>query len=179
MTLEDVAGALRAYPGFIPGLILLGAGGLVLNRPIRARLGVSSAMAAGLALSVGLILAATLMPGGDPPHTGATCDLSRMGLAPLAAILSIGAVSLNIALFVPLGVVVGLQARSRTKLLVLIAAVALPFLIESAQLLVTPLERKCQSADVFDNLTGLALGVAGGALAGWLARRTKEPPVFR
>ena len=41
----------------------------------------------------------------------------------------------------------------------------LPLLIEVGQLLITPLDRACQSADVFDNLTGLVLGFALGAIA--------------
>jgi hypothetical protein len=43
-------------------------------------------------------------------------------------------------------------------------AAALPFLIEGVQFFVgAPIGRACQSADVFDNLTGLLLGYVGGA----------------
>jgi hypothetical protein len=48
-----------------------------------------------------------------------------------------------------------------------LTAVALPFAIEATQLVVTSLDRACQSADVSDNLTGLALGV----VAGWFVWR--------
>jgi hypothetical protein len=34
--------------------------------------------------------------------------------------------------------------------------------------LLTPLNRSCSSADVVDNLTGLAAGFALGSAAGWL-----------
>ena len=42
-------------------------------------------------------------------------------------------------------------------------AAALPFLIEGIQFFGAPIGRECQSADVFDNLTGLLLGYVGGA----------------
>jgi len=70
---------------------------------------------------------------------------------------------------VPLGVVIGLLPCSRRKAALLVAAVALPFVVEGLQLVVTALDRACESADVADNLTGLVLGVALGSLAGWMA----------
>jgi hypothetical protein len=48
--------------------------------------------------------------------------------------------------------------------------VALPFAIEGFQLVVTPLGRACQSADMVDNLTGLVLGLGAGWVAGTLWR---------
>jgi hypothetical protein len=46
---------------------------------------------------------------------------------------------------------------------VALVAVLSPFAIETAQLLLPVLGRGCQSADVFDNLTGLVLGGLIGA----------------
>ena len=45
----------------------------------------------------------------------------------------------------------------------------LPASIELIQLLVPPLGRECQSADVIDNLTGLVVGLAAGVVARLLA----------
>ena len=84
---------------------------------------------------------------------------------------------LNVLLFMPLGVSIAFMPRSRLKVAVLVAAIALPFAIETTQLLLPILDRGCQSADVIDNLTGLVLGLAGGSVAGLLAgavyRRTR------
>jgi hypothetical protein len=49
-----------------------------------------------------------------------------------------------------------------------VAAIALPFAIETTQMVVPVIERGCQSADVFDNLTGLAVGLAIGTIGRWL-----------
>jgi len=73
---------------------------------------------------------------------------------------------LNVVFFVPLGVVIGLAPRTTRKVALILAAGLLPFVIESTQLLVPALARSCESADVFDNLTGLAVGlVTGPAIA--------------
>jgi hypothetical protein len=171
MTYDDFVRSLRDYPGFLPGLVLAGAGGLLLGPPVGHRIGARRILASALIVSVGLIVAATLTPGADPPHAGAGCDLSRLGPAPLSEITSIGNVSLNILLFVPLGFVLGLLERSRIKAILILGAIALPVMIESIQLVVAPLDRACQSADVADNLTGLLFGLAAGSFGGWLAGR--------
>jgi glycopeptide antibiotics resistance protein len=72
-------------------------------------------------------------------------------------------------MFVPLGVMISLVPRSRRKAAIVVAAIALPFAIETTQMLLPVLDRACESADVIDNLTGLVLGFAGGSVAGWLA----------
>ena len=61
--------------------------------------------------------------------------------------------------------------RSPYRAPILIAAVILPFAVEAFQLVVTPLGRACQSADVFDNLLGLVVGLGVGSLIGWIGRR--------
>lgn len=57
----------------------------------------------------------------------------------------------------------------------LAAAVALPFVIEATQLLVPSLGRACESADVVDNLTGLVLGLAAGAVVARFAPTLGRP----
>jgi hypothetical protein len=68
------------------------------------------------------------------------------------------------------GVAIGLFPRSRRTAAVVIAAIALPFAIETIQLLLPVLDRACESADVVDNLSGLGIGIGGGVVAGWLGR---------
>jgi glycopeptide antibiotics resistance protein len=79
-------------------------------------------------------------------------------------VLELGDVALNILMFIPLGVVMTLAPRSVPKAALLCGALALPFIIEVTQLFVTPLDRACQSADVIDNETGLAIGVIVGGI---------------
>jgi len=160
-------------PWFLPGvaisvLIALAAGGRV-----GRALGTRRAVAMALIVSLGIILSATLTPLRgflDVGGVGAgPCDFSRIGLAPLRELLRLGDTSLNILLFVPLGLSLAFLPRRRRTALVIAGAIALPFVIELAQLLVPLLDRGCQSADVVDNLTGLAIGFGAGLVAAWLA----------
>jgi glycopeptide antibiotics resistance protein len=133
-------------------------------------------------LALGVILSATLSPlekEFQGPDGSGTCDLSRIGLPSLAELATPNTdVAANILLFIPLGVSIGLIPGSRRKVAVFVGVLALPVMVESVQLLVTPLHRGCQSADVIDNLTGLAIGlVVGTALRRYVpsVRREVEP----
>jgi hypothetical protein len=53
----------------------------------------------------------------------------------------------------------------------LAAAISLPFVIEAIQRQALVLNRSCQSADVVDNLAGLAIGLVIGALLGYAGSR--------
>ena len=126
-----------------------------------------------LLVSVGVILAATMTPlevgnGPDLSHPG-SCDLSRIGPPSPGQFPWPGDVLGNMVMFVPLGFAIALVPRSHRKAAVLILAVALPFVIEATQLLVTPLGRACESGDVVDNVTGLFIGLAAGAVVSALA----------
>jgi hypothetical protein len=169
---DEIEAAMRAYPGFLPAFVVSIVVGLVISGRVARALGVGRILAYGLVLSAALIVSATVTPGGDEPrHGGTSCDFSRVAPAPLADILVISDVSLNVFLFVPLGAVLGLFPRSRRKAGLLIAAIALPFTIEAIQLLAVPLHRACQSGDVTDNLTGLAAGLVVGTMTGATALR--------
>jgi glycopeptide antibiotics resistance protein len=91
-----------------------------------------------------------------------------MGLIRLHELIRVDDRSLNVLLFIPLGVSLGLLPRSRRTAVLVLAAVLFPFVIETTQLLVPALSRGCESVDVIDNLTGLAIGLAGGAILGLL-----------
>ena len=115
-----------------------------------------------MVLSLGVIISATLTPQWEALAFGtqgsSSCDLSRLGLAPLEELLALNETSLNVLLFVPLGASIAFIPLARTKVVVAVAAIALPFAIEATQLLVPLLDRGRQSGDVIDNLTGLAVG---------------------
>ena len=166
-------------PWLLPGaaiafVVSLAASGAV-GRALRVRRPVACVMV----LSLGIILAATLTPQSEALAFGAvgtgSCDFSRIGLAPLHELLEFNETSLNVLLFAPLGASIAFIPRSRLKVVVIIAAIALPFGIETIQLLPV-LDRACESADVIDNLTGLAIGLAGGVVAGRLVAAMDRRP---
>jgi glycopeptide antibiotics resistance protein len=162
-------------PWLVPGVVLA----LVVSSLASARaarwLGVRRPVAWVLLLSTGVILAGTMTPlvAADRPELGLvqSCDLSRIGLAPIDQLRWPSDTTGNIVGLIPLGFAIALVPRSRRKAAVLAAAVALPFLIEGTQFLVAPLNRACQSADVVDNLTGLVIGLVAGAVVAWFAGR--------
>lgn len=141
------------------------------------------ALAFALILSVGIIAAATLTPGRDAllfgiPGSG-SCDLSNVALPTIRDLRSFNDVSLNVLLFLPLGLTAPFAGPTRPTVALLAASVAFPFVIEAIQLIVTPLGRSCQSVDVIDNLTGLVLGLGCAGLLGVAARLRGEDAVSR
>lgn len=165
-------GFLSEVPGFLPGVAASLVIALLAAGRVATALRANRLLAFCLVVSIGAILAATLTPntGSFEPPPGTTfCDLSRVSPAPLAELLSLhGEPSLNALLCLPLGLVIGLLPRSAGKIVLLAGALALPAVIEVLQGLLTLLNRSCSSADVVDNLTGLAVGVVLGSAAGWL-----------
>ena len=149
---------LGVFASVLAGFVAAGAVG----RLLRTR----RAIAWFLIAAIGIVLSATLTPIHDVLETGdagvGVCDLSRFGPAPLDALGTLNDTSLNILLFIPPGSAVGLLPSQRSKLVIALGAMAMPFAIEGIQLLAIPLHRGCQSADVADNLTGLVLGVIIG-----------------
>jgi glycopeptide antibiotics resistance protein len=154
----------RDYPWFLPGVMLAIVVGAIAARPLARALSTRPAVAWLLITSLGIALAATLTPqtlAGATTSSG-TCDLARIGLAPWDELLAVSDSSLNVLLFVPLGLAIGLLPRSRRRTMVAGAALLLPVAIEATQVLVPALHRICQSADVVDNLLGLAIGLGAG-----------------
>jgi len=140
---------LETLTWFVPGAAVSALLALFLATPLARRLRTSSPVAWLLIAGLGAILSATLTPiapGIDgPPSSVGTCD---------------------VALFMPIGLAVGLLPWSWQKVMVLIVALALPFLVETVQLLAQSLDRSCESADVIDNLTGLFAGLIAGTVLG-------------
>jgi hypothetical protein len=151
---------------FLPGVALSLLAALVIAPAAARALGASDMIAGLLILGVGAILAATITPIGTQPETRASeqlCDLTKTAFVPMAELLTVNDRTLNIALFAPLGATIGLLPASRRRRTVVAAAIGLPFGIEALQLLAPVLGRGCESSDVIDNLTGLALGLGVGS----------------
>jgi len=167
-------------PWLLPGAAIAFVVSLAASGAVGRALRVRRPIACVMVLSLGIILAATLTPQSEALAFGArgssSCDLSRLGLAPLRELLRLSDSGGNILMFIPLGATIGLVPRSRRKAAIVIAAIALPFGIETIQLLLPVLDRACESADVIDNLTGLAIGLAGGVAAGRLAGAVDRLP---
>jgi len=153
-------------PWFLSVALLFAVVGVAARRPAAQALAVSPAIATALVASMGLVVAATLTPLRHALESGAVgsgrCDLTRLRLPSLEELMSFEAndIGLNVLLFVPLGVTIGLAPRSRQKIVLVVVAVATPVVVEATQLLVPALARGCESADVIDNLLGLGLGLA-------------------
>ena len=173
MNIHRLLGAFRDYAGFGPGIVVSLVISLMACGYVSRAMRISRAHAWALAMSLGVVLSATITPSREAILFGTqgsgTCDLGRIGLASWWELRHLDDASLNILLFAPLGIFIALCPRSRAKAIVLAGAFVLPASIELFQLVAVALDRKCQSADVFDNLTGLLRGLVGGAMAGWLA----------
>jgi len=153
--------------------------GVIVSGPLGRWLGVRRTVAGALVLGLGMILAGTLTPKRSAIEDGtvgsATCDFSRIWLASPADLIAFYDAGLNVVLFLPVGFAIALAPRSRRKAAVVIALTALPFAIEATQLLMPRLDRACESADVVDNLTGLAVGLAGGTVVARLFPGVRRP----
>jgi hypothetical protein len=162
---EGIA-VLETLAWFVPCLLAAAAASLVAAAPVGRAVGTGRMLGGLLTLSVGAILAATLTPisPSDAGLAPGVCELERIGPASLDALRSINDTSLNILLFVPLGLILGFLPARRSTVALLAAAITLPFIIEGVQLTVPVLARGCQSADVSDNLTGTIAGFAVAAL---------------
>ncbi|HEX5824550.1 MAG TPA: VanZ family protein [Candidatus Limnocylindrales bacterium] len=163
---------LSGYPGFFPGILATLVVAVAAAGRVARALGIKRALAAGLLLSVGIIVSATLFPDifglgrdGATPAAGWTCDTERFWPS-LGELVELGESSANVALFVPLGIAIAFLPRIHLAT-ALGAAIVSPFAIELVQLVAPSLHRACQTADVADNLTGLAIGLAAGAV--WVA----------
>lgn len=175
MFARGLAAMLGDYAGFLPGVVVTLVISTLAAIPVGRRLRMGAGLGWLLLFSVGTVLAATVTPSREALLFGTqgtgSCDLSRFGIAPLHDLRHLDETSLNVLLFVPLGLAVGLVPRSRARALLIVGAVMLPVGIELLQLVVTALDRQCQSADVVDNLTGLLPGLALGLLARWVLDR--------
>jgi glycopeptide antibiotics resistance protein len=176
--LDDTMGVL---PWFLPGIAVSMAIGLFACRAVGKLLGVRPLLAWTILVAFGVIVSATLTPLRGALDFAAiatgTCDLSRIGLAPIAQLIQFDDTSLNVALFIPLGIAIGLVPAFGPRATLILASTALPFGIETIQLLTPILDRGCQSADIVDNLTGLLAGIVVGTALRFIririgARRT-------
>jgi hypothetical protein len=170
---------LSAYPGFLPGLavsLVIAAAG---SPRLANALGIRRLLAIAMVLAVGAIVSATLFPDllglGSSTAAGSsgwTCDLERFTPS-LHELFDLKESTANVVLFVPLGICVALLPNRWIGVAVTLAFLT-PVAIELIQMLLPSLHRACQSADIADNVTGLAVGLAAGAGGAWTRRRRER-----
>jgi glycopeptide antibiotics resistance protein len=162
------------YPGFFPGTLLAVVISVATSGLVSKVLYVSRCLAFSLIITLGLILSATLTVGEEELIKSSNevrcCDFTRLAPVSVAELLALNETSLNVFLFVPFGLVIGLIHHSPRKVPILVAAIALPFCIETVQLLIPVMNRTCQSEDVIDNLFGLVVGFILGTPITFLTR---------
>ena len=167
-------------PWFLPGVAISVVVSLAVCGAVGRALGVRREIAWAMVLSLGIIAAATLTPQSAALDFGARgpafCDFSRIWPAPWRELISADESGGNILMFIPLGAAIGLLPSSRRKAAIVVGAIALPFAIETTQLLVPWLDRFCESADVVDNLTGFVLGLVAATGAARVARGADREP---
>ena len=165
-------------PWLLPGIAVAAVVAATLAGRLGRALGAHPVVGAGTIFGFGLVLAATLTPldasVAPVAHVPLTCDLSRFLPASPTVLLRGREAAQNVLLLMPLGLSIGAGPRTRRMALVLCVAVALPFFVEGVQFLITPLHRACESADVADNLTGLACGLVLGTVLRALVHRASS-----
>ncbi|MGH2511271.1 MAG: VanZ family protein [Candidatus Limnocylindrales bacterium] len=150
-------------PLLVPGVAIAVIVGVGLAPAVATRTGLSPLLAGMLVFAIGAIVAITLTPGSGAGFFGRSwCG----GLFPAprpGQLISLSSEhGLNVALFVPLGILIGLIPRARPFAIVAIAALAMPIVIEWIQYSVPRLDRICQTWDALENLIGLAIGLGIG-----------------
>ncbi len=164
----------ESVPLFLPGVIVWVLLSAFLAPTVARLLGAHRVPVFLVLISFGFVVMATLTPtasfvsGADP---SAGCDLSRLGIPPLSELTTVNDTLRNVLLFIPLGFTLGLLPRTRATLWLILLAYLLPAIIEALQLVLTPLQRGCQSADVIDNALGLTIGLVVGLLSVAVVRR--------
>ena len=161
-------------PLLLPGVLIAIVASFVAGPRLGRALSTTSLVGGSVVFSFGLILAATLTPQaaalGSGIHSGGTCDLT-ITVPTLEILLAPTDMSLNILLFAPLGMTLGLVPRSSLRTVFVTGALLLPFMVEWIQLVVPVLDRACQANDIVANEIGLVLGLAIGWTGHWLTER--------
>jgi hypothetical protein len=155
-------GVISDLPFFWPAALLGLAGAVALSVLLAVALRTSAVTVFGLLASAGLITVATLTPASTSYFVGGDCVLDQVTLPSLSDLLSPNETSLNVVLFVPLGIACTLLRRWPSVAVAALVSAGYPIMIELAQHQLAGLGRVCSSADVVNNLTGLIIGLAVG-----------------
>jgi len=110
-------GEILAIPWLLPGLGVSVVAAIIIGWVLERALRAGPLLSWALVVSLRVIVSATLTPSRAAIDSGGSgirgCDYSRIGLAPIHEILQFGDRGLNVLLFIPLGVAIGLLPGSR------------------------------------------------------------------
>ena len=162
-------------PLLVPGVAIAVIVGVWLAPAVATRTGLSPLLAGALVFMVVAIVAITLTPARGPGTFGrSVCG----DLFPVPRLWQLASLSsehgLNVVLFVPLGVLIGLIPRVRPFAIVALGALAMPLVIEFIQYSVPRLDRICQTWDALENLIGLAIGLGLGLVIAFARRSARR-----
>lgn len=166
---------LRGSPWFWPGLVVALAISVAATPTVTRLLRINRVLGWLLIMSLAGVVLLTLTPSQDAGGVVRPfCDVRFVGPPSWAEMTSVTQASLNVALFVPLGLVIGLMPRWRLMLSVAAAAIVIPFAVETLQYLAPILGRSCQADDVAANLAGLVMGLTAGVMLSTIARSVRR-----
>ena len=158
-----------AIPLVLAGMVIA----LVVGLAGQRRRGGAAWLAAALIASLSLVAAFTLTPNtglGDAVLTDPRVDLGPWGyLREPGYWLYLDERTLNVALFIPLGMTLALLARDPVRWALLAVGLAAPWVIEGLQW-VLPFDRGPQVNDLVDNSTGFLVGFTVGLVITRAAR---------
>jgi len=160
------ADVLQIVPIALVALALVAAGW----RPAARRLETAPAVAIGLLLTCATIAVITLAPAPAAFANPSESCLHRgwqPDWVPWPLVGTVNGRSLNVWMFVPLGVFAAVTGRRW----LIAVGVLMPFGIEAAQRIL-PLGRFCDTRDVGDNVYGFLIGTAIGLALRWWKRQT-------
>jgi glycopeptide antibiotics resistance protein len=163
--------AIWALPAFGIGAMVAA----VVYPVLALRFGVRRYVMFGWLLALLLVLALTLTPQ-STAHLGAgmkACWTTVQGPIGFSSYGNASQRSLNVVLFVPLGLFTALMPRRYLAALCLLGLV-LPMFVEALQYQLPSLDRQCAVVDVVDNETGFVLGVVIGLTLRWLIHRVRR-----
>ncbi len=132
--------------------------------PLARRLRVPPLDVAAWLTALGVVLSVTLTPRPVTSAADGVCALGHWSPVGVGNLLAFDQRAANVVLLVPLALLSGLVRDRRLARAALLTTAALPLLIEAVQYAAPALGRVCDSADLLDNLTGVAVGAGIGLL---------------
>lgn len=140
---------------------------VIVGLALRSTMGARAWLIAALIVSAALVIGLTLTPNAGMEGSAFIDPRSDRGpwgyLRQPEYWLHLDSRTLNVALFIPLGLTLGLLARGAMRWVILAVGLALPWLVEGLQR-VLPFDRDPQSIDLADNSTGFLVGYLAGLL---------------
>ena len=166
-----------AAPWAIPLVAASSVAAVVVALVLQKTRGAGAWLVAALIVSGALVVALTLTPNAgieDSYFVDPRFDRGPWGyLRQPEYWLHLDSRTLNVALFIPLGLTLGLLARGAARWVILGLGLVLPWLVEGLQAML-PFNRDSQAIDLADNTTGFLIGFAWGLIIAMVSTRIHD-----